>query len=398
MIRLVHAVSSSTGPEAGADLVTSLREKLGADRPALVVCFSSMSQPLGEVLAAVKRAFDGVAVVGSSTAGEFTESGEHSKSAVAVAIVGDFQAHATMVTGVRADAEKAALTLAEGAPPRAPGYPHRTAILFFDGLAGVGEELTLTCASALGPDVQIAGAAAGDDWQIAGTLVGAGGEAAVDGAALAVLDSRVPLAIGVAHGHKSTGRRARVTKSEGSVVHELDGKPAWVRYAELTKDLGVADHQVDPEGITDAGERLQFFSWYQTGIALGGSYKNRSPLGKTDGDAIAFACGIPVGTELEILHSNNQAQVDSARAAAEEARARLGGAKVAGALVFECACRKVYLGQRFDVAPEAVAAALGDAQIAGFEAYGEVALNVGDFSGFHNATTVVLAFPADSAS
>ncbi len=398
MIQLIHAVATADGPEAGPALASALREKLGGARPAMIVCFTSMRQPLGDVLAAVQGAFAGVTVVGSSTAGEFTEAGEHPRAAVAMAIAGDFRAHATMVEGVRADAEKAAAALVAGVPPRAAGYPHRTAILLFDGLAGVGEELTLTCAAALGPEVQIAGAAAGDDWTITGTRVGAGARAAVDAAALAVLDSRVPLAIGVAHGPKSTGRRARVTRSEGSVVHELDGKPAWQRYAELTRDFGVADHAIDPDDITDAGQRLQFFAWYQPGIALGHSYKNRSPLGRIEGDALAFACGIPVGTELEILRSNTQAQIDSARAAAEEARAKLGGAKVAGALVFECACRQVYLGERFFEAPRVVAEVLGGAPLAGLEAYGEVALNIGDFSGFHNATTVVLAFPADAAS
>ena len=36
---------------------------------------------------------------------------------------------------------------------------------------------------------------------------------------------------------------------------------------------------------------------------------------------------------------------------------------------------------------------LGGAALAGFETYGEIALDVGDMSGFHNTTSVVLAFP-----
>jgi methyl-accepting chemotaxis protein len=218
----------------------------------------------------------------------------------------------------------------------------------------------------------------------------------VDGAALAVIDSTVPLGIGVAHGHRATGRRVRVTRAEGSIVHELDGQPAWKRYAQLTRDLGLAAQGVDPDTITDAGARLQFFAWYQTGINLGDSYKNRTPLGKLADDSMAFACGIPEGTELEVLQSTTEAQVESAREAARQAAAKLGDHKVSGALVFECACRQVYLGDRFGEAPRAVSLELGGAPLAGLEAYGEVALNVGDFSGFHNATTVVLAFPEAS--
>ena len=36
---------------------------------------------------------------------------------------------------------------------------------------------------------------------------------------------------------------------------------------------------------------------------------------------------------------------------------------------------------------------LGGVPIAGFETYGEIALDAGDLSGFHNTTTVVLAIP-----
>ncbi len=393
MTQIVHAVTQTTGEEAGADLVRQLTERLAGERPALVVCFASMTQPLGPTLAALHRGLGGVPTIGSSTAGEFTEQGEHPKAAVAVAIVGPFLVHTAMVTGIKANPEEAARQLTASVPGGQPSHPHRTALLFFDGLAGVGEELTLGCAVWLGTDVQVAGAAAGDDWAISGTLVGAGDRASVDAAVLAVLDSPVPLGIGVAHGHRSIGRRVNVTRAEGSVVHELDGKPAWQRYAELTRDLGVAERGVDPDTITDAGARLQFFAWYQTGIRVGSSYKNRTPLSRLDGDAMAFACGIAEGTELELLGSTSDAQVESAREAARQAASRLGGGRVSFALVFECACRQVYLGSRFSEAPRAVAAELGGAPLAGLEAYGEVALNIGDFSGFHNATTVVLAFP-----
>ena len=38
---------------------------------------------------------------------------------------------------------------------------------------------------------------------------------------------------------------------------------------------------------------------------------------------------------------------------------------------------------------------LGFAALAGFETYGEIALDVGEMSGFHNTTSVVLAFPEE---
>jgi methyl-accepting chemotaxis protein len=393
MARIVRSISTAEGAAAGAELIAGLRNSLGGERPALLVCFASMKQPLGGLLAQLSGAFEGVTVVGSSTAGQFTEEGEVPGAAVVVALVGDFIAHGAMAVGLKADPDGAVSRAVVQLPPATDGYPHRTAILLFDGLAGVGEEVTLMSASVLGDQVRFVGAAAGDDWAIQGTLVGVGARAAVDALALVLIDSRQPFGIGVAHGHRSIGVKTRVTRAEGSVVYELDGQPAWKRYAELTRGASLASGGVDPDSISDPGERLQYFARFQPGLSLGSGHKNRTPLSRLEDDALVFACGIVEGAEFELLSSTIPQQIDSARKAAALARDELGGKAVAGALVFECGCRKVFLGDSFDQAPKAVAAELGGIPLGGFESYGEVALNVGDFSGFHNATTVVLAIP-----
>jgi hypothetical protein len=51
------------------------------------------------------------------------------------------------------------------------------------------------------------------------------------------------------------------------------------------------------------------------------------------------------------------------------------------------------LGSEFHTAVKGISEELGGAPLAGYETYGEIALAAGDMSGFHNTTTVVLAFP-----
>jgi methyl-accepting chemotaxis protein len=68
---------------------------------------------------------------------------------------------------------------------------------------------------------------------------------------------------------------------------------------------------------------------------------------------------------------------------------------VAGALVFDCICRNLILGAEFTRAVKGMAEELGHVPVAGFETYGEIALAAGDMSGFHNPTSVVLAFPRE---
>ena len=82
-----------------------------------------------------------------------------------------------------------------------------------------------------------------------------------------------------------------------------------------------------------------------------------------------------------------------ARARRPRRPAQLGGVAPAGALVFDCICRNIILGPVFTDAVRGMSEELGGAPLAGFETYGEIALDKGDMSGFHNTTSVVLVFP-----
>lgn len=150
---------------------------------------------------------------------------------------------------------------------------------------------------------------------------------------------------------------------------------------------------LDPDALTDdqvGGYLLRF----EAGLASGSEYKIRAPLSRGPDGSLGFACAIPEGATIRVTESVPQRQVESAIEAAEQARDALGGAEPAGALVFDCICRNLILGAKFSDAVEGIGKVLNDVPLAGFETYGEIALQAGDMSGFHNTTTVVLAFPA----
>src|SRR6185436_10996919 len=97
---------------------------------------------------------------------------------------------------------------------------------------------------------------------------------------------------------------------------------------------------------------------------------------------------------VSILSGDPHIMVDAARAAAEDARSRLEGAKPAGVIVFDCVCRGMMLGDGFSHEIEAVRSVFGTVPIAGFLTYGEIARLPGQMDGWHNATVVVAAIPA----
>jgi methyl-accepting chemotaxis protein len=359
--------------------IAQLRAGLGGATPALVVVFASTKQPLAEVAARFEKEFAGAVVVGASTAGEFTERGDAKGGIAAIAVAGEFRAYAAMGVGLRAAPEAAVSSALASLPQAEASHPFRTALLLLDPLAGNGEEVTLMVAAALG-EQPIAGGAAGDDLEMTRTIVSCGARAESDALVVVQLFSKEPLGLGVCHGHRPLSKPLRVSRAHGAVVEEIEGRPAWDVWLEQTKaEVAPAD---------EGGFLLQ----YEAGLASGEGYKIRAPLSRSGG-SIQFACGIPEGSVIRITESDPPSQVASAIEAARRAKERLGGREAAGAIVFDCICRNLILGDRFVDAVSGIAKELGDAPIAGFETYGEVAMDAGDMSGFHNTTSVVLAFP-----
>ena len=391
MTKIASAMAKGSAAEAAERLERDLEDRLGGADPSLLVAFCSIEQPLAQVAARLAARFPRAALIGASTAGEFTE-GRHDKGASAVfALAGDYRVFAGIGTGLRADAERAVAQAVEGLPRALHGYPGKTALLLLDPLAGNGEEASLIAASLLGPDVRLAGGAAGDALRMQSTQVACGVQAASDAVVIALIFSREPLGVGVCHGHRPLSRPLRVTRAEGNVVVELEGRPAWDVWRELTRERALT-HGIDVDRLPREEEGAYLLR-YEAGLASGSEYKIRAPLSRSDDGSIHFACGIAEGAVIRITESEPEWQVDSAREAARRARAQLGGRAVAGALVFDCICRDLILGKDFMRAVRAMSHELGEVPLAGFETYGEIALDVGDMSGFHNTTSVVLAFP-----
>lgn len=389
--RVVTASAAGPAMIAGAYLVEQLKKGLDGSTPALVMAFASTEQPLGQVASILDDAFAGSAVLGASTAGEFTERGDTKGAVCAIAICGELKVFAGIGTGVRATPERAVQQALEGLPRAVQGYAYRTGVLLIDTMAGNCEEVTLMTAAELGADLPFAGGAAGDDLKMQSTTVSCGARAASDAVVIAQIFSKSPLGLGVCHGHRPLSAPLRVTKAHGNIVEEIEGRPAWDVWREQTRDAAMS-HGIDVDNLNAADEG-GFLLRFEAGLAAGTEYKIRAPLSRTPDGAIQFACGVPEGAVIRITESAPKDQVESAREAARRARAKLGSGQAAGAVVFDCICRNLILRDGFKDAVHAMSEELGGVPLAGFETYGEIALDAGDMSGFHNTTSVVLAFP-----
>ena len=376
------------GPDAPATLVATLRSAPHARPPALVCVFASSRYSLGDVQRRVKDAWPTTTVIGASSAGEFNERSEAPHAISGWALWGDFEVMAAIAEGLEGSPEGVVGSLASDLNERFPTHPHRIGILLLDALSGRGEEATLLAATLLdGVDpVRLVGGAAGDDLAMQCTVVGVDGDVRSDAVALAFLHGRARFGIGVAHGHEADSAPLTVTKAVGNVVYELDGRPAWDVWCERAKAESIDLATLEGDDLA------RVFFTHSASLATGAEIKVRAPLQRVEDGALSFACGIPEGAVIRLTRSDPSRQLRSAREAARLARGQLDGHDCAGALVFDCVCRKLILSDRFSDAIGAISDVLA-APVAGFETYGEIALDVTDHSGFHNSTTVVLAIP-----
>lgn len=391
------ATALAESPSEIVPAVKSLGEALG-DAPGLVMFFASSGYELGVVIDPIKAIYPDALVLGSSTAGEFTERGDAKNAVAMFALSGDFEVRGSMAFHLEQDVKRAVASATSGLPRAIDGYSHQTALLFLDPLAGQSEEATALAAEYFGQDVALAGGASGDDLKMTETQLSLGHLVASNALALVVLYTKTPVGIGVSHGHRVLTAPMRVTRSRGSTVYEVDGRPAWDAWVDATRTHAALNGHGGLEGnpaAIAADDITRFLLTYEAALQSGDELRVRAPLRRGPDGALGFACGIPEGTEICITESSPEAQVESALQAARMAREQLGGRKVSGALVFDCICRNLILGNRFDEAVRGISDELGRVPIAGFGTYGEIGGVRAGAVGFHNTSTVVLAFGAN---
>jgi small ligand-binding sensory domain FIST len=195
----------------------------------------------------------------------------------------------------------------------------------------------------------------------------------------------------VAQGCRPVGDAYIVTGAEGSVIHELGGRPPLTRLQEIAAALPGRDQELLAQGVLLG----VVIDEYRAEPAQG-DFLIRGLVG-ADPESGAIAVGDEVGVGQTVqFHIRDAASADEdLRRALEGASAALGGRRPAGALLFTCNGR----GSRMFSVPDhdagLVATTLGDIPLAGFFCAGELG-PVGGQNFLHTFTASIALF-ADSA-
>jgi hypothetical protein len=359
----------------GAKLIADVLPQLDSERTLVLVFGGSNLLEHPESLAALARAYPRSHLVGCSTAGEiFGTKVNDDTLAIGVA---RFETGRLATAGVAVTS--AAESFAAGATlARRLAHPElRGFLVLSDGLLVNGSELVRGINSERLPAVVVTGGLAGDGDRFKRTWVLREGVPQTGYiSAVGFYGGNIRIGHGSKGGWDIFGPERTVTRSEGNVLYELDGRPALQLYKEY---LG--------ERAAGLPATALLFPLALREPAAPGKSLVRTVLAVDEAQqSMTFAGDIPQGCRAQLMRANFDRLVQGASDAALEAcRDRAPGDRLVVAI--SCVGRRLVLGERTEEELEATLEAFpAGAQQMGFYSYGEISPYATGLCDLHNQT------------
>jgi len=347
--------------DAVPELVAALRAGLGAGTAAAVLYFASSRYHPQELAAPIAAAFPGAAVIGCSTAGEFTDVVTTTGGITAVAIPHGIISGAVAALGDLSGDVPAGMGAAIGEIESSLGVSLREldpaehlGFVLIDGMHQAEEAVNEALGDAA-PLLDIVGGSAGDDLAFERTWVAVGDRYSYQGVALMLCHVEVPFRVVKTCAVHQTGVTLRITQTDESkrVVTQFDGRPAAQAYADA---VGVAVADLDSS----------VFMRFPLGQIISGEPWVRSPQGVADGGGVRFLAQMPLGMDVSLMGTADL--VGGTKEALMAAHRSLRG-YTSGAVLFNCILRRLEMDSIG--ASQDFLDAFGGLPVAGFHTYGE---------------------------
>jgi hypothetical protein len=330
--------------------------------PSLVFLFGSSDLLADEAVGKELRSFyPEASFFGCSTAGEIRDTEVYDGKLVVTAVRFDH----TTVEGAVAHVSDAGESFEAGERlARAlsrEGLAH--VIVLSDGINVNGSELVAGLMRNLPANVTVTGGLSGDGDRFEETKVLWNDRLESHSiAAVGLYGDRLSVGYGSLGGWDAFGPERLVTRSEGNVLYELDGRSALQLYKEY-----LGEHA---DGLPATGLLFPLSIRTET---------DATPVVRTilsvdeSNQSLTFAGDVPQGAYSRLMKANFNRLLDGAAGAAGTTHEALDGLEPQLALLISCVGRKLVLKQRVEEEVEAVRDVLGEgAVLTGFYSYGEI--------------------------
>lgn len=375
----IAAAAAASGPGAVGEACRAAIEGLSGD-PGLLLTFTSGDRDFERDTEEMAEAAAGATSAGMTGRGLFGPDGPLDEGCVAMALTSQVSAGLAVAEDASADLRTAGQACTADAIERLGADPDLV-LLLIDSTRGDIADTVAGAYEAAGPTTPLAGGASGG----AEKRHFHNGHATADSIVAVAVRSEGPTGVGNAQTCKTIGTPSILTRSNGQLVEEIDGRPAEEVYLEQLGFAGVAfdDEEFEVMAITHPIAQPE----------LHGDLRLRHVVGRTERGAIVLGTGIPESAVIEFTELDFDELLASGAASVDAAIGALGGADPKAALVFDCAGRRRALHEGIPEEVEAITSALGEPTppVIGLYTHGEVARLKGA-KGDRNHAVVTVAF------
>jgi hypothetical protein len=376
---------------AGHEAAEQALENAGLQQPDFVFMFATVGYDQRSLLRAVREATGGAPLSGCS--GEGTIDGDYADesnySVVVMAISSDeLRWHNGLATGLSADSrgvgQRVAQSLSSDLGSDAVGlfvFPDGTTVNFDDFFAGLEGNL---------PSDQflpIWGGGAGDNLALVQTYQYCDDEVASDGVAYALLSGEAQASWDTGIGYVPIGGERTVTRSQGNVIYEIDGKPVLEVLQEYLPDRALVEdwrrYAISCVLCLRAPSYMEDEEYVVRTILS---------VDATDGSA-TVQTEVPEGTSVWMSSRDQEKVTAGLDRVADHIKHELSGAQPKLVFHFDCCSRSALIlraQERLQILRRFRQAVGPEVPWAGFYTYGELG-PVDKHNCYHNYTAVVLA-------
>jgi hypothetical protein len=365
--------------DAIAIAIAQCRDQLDGLAPQagfLVAAFDSFDPSL---VATVRAAFPGCAVMGSTSSAEMSSTSGFLEDSVSLALFASDEIDITAGLGLGLDRDvdgacREAVAEARSKTDRDP----KVCVVFAD--AGIVEpQRTLDALAGALPDgvVVVGGGSAWHDlgsgapsWQFCNERVTS------EGVAVLLFSGPVAYSIAVGTGWRSLGASGVITRADPGQVGEIDGRPA-IEFLARYLDVNAPASYGNPLAVREVGANES----YLRGVA--GS--------DASSGALNVFGSIPVGSTVQLTTATTEDILGGTRQSLAAATADFpAGTRPEAALMFSCVVRRMLLGSRAGTEVELARTEFGPSvALAGLYCYGEIGPVSGSPSSRYFNTTFV---------
>lgn len=333
-------------------------------------------------MAEIRARYPAAPIVGCSTSGEICGTRVRDDSLVVTAI--RFEHTTIKLVQAATGAGDDSLGIGKRLAQALPGEQLVHVVVLSDGLKVNGSELARGLRENLPGKVAVTGGLAGDGVNFKHTLVCADGEPS-EGlvAALGFYGARLKIGYASLGGWDTFGAERLITRSNGNILYELDGRSALALYKEY-----LGEHSA---GLPATA--LLFPLALRTGAEDYSLVRTILSIDENE-QSMTFAGDMPEGSYARLMKTNFDHLIDGAESAAQASYTAVGSVEPELALLISCVGRKLVLKQRIEEEVESVRDVLGENTVlTGFYSYGEICpQHASAKCELHNQTMTITTF------